>query len=97
MLQRPWILMAAIAAIAPAAPGAEPVKLAESARFDVKTDVAARSLDDGRSLEGGATIDRMNWVPEAERPRGYTVNFPVGYRGWKTAAIRLVLKVTWCR
>ena len=30
----------------------------------------------------------MNWVPEAERSRGYTVNFPVGYRGWRTAAIR---------
>ena len=49
------LLLAAVAAIAPPspAPAAEPIKMAESARFDLKADAAARSLDAARSLEGG--------------------------------------------
>jgi endoglucanase len=88
MLHRLLILMVAIATIAREASGSEPVKLAESARFDITADAAAKALEDGRSLEGGATVGRMNWVAEADRSRGYTVTFPVSDRGWRTAAIR---------
>ena len=31
---------------------------------------------------------RKNWVPEAERSRGYTASFPVSHQGWRTMAIR---------
>jgi endoglucanase len=88
MPRRPLTVLVAIVAIAPPVAGAEPAKLAESARFDISADAAVRSLDDGRAIEGGATIGRMNWVPEAERSRSYTVSLPVTDRGWRTAAIR---------
>jgi endoglucanase len=82
------LLLAAIAAVAPRAKGAEPVKLAESGRFDITADAATGALEDGRSLEGGASVGRMNWLSDAQRSRGYTVNFPVGYRAWKTVEVR---------
>src|ERR1700722_17073270 len=88
MIRRTMILLSAMTAIAPVAAAAEPVKLAESARFDLSADAAVRALDDARALEGGATVNRMNWVPEADRSRSYTVSFPVNHRGWRTAAIR---------
>jgi hypothetical protein len=88
MLHRPLCLLATIAAIAPVAAAAEPVKLAESARFDITAHASVQSLDDPRVLGGGATIARMNWKPEAERPLSFTVSFPVTDRGWRTAAIR---------
>ena len=89
MIRRAMILLTAIAAIAPTiTAAAEPEKLAEMARFDVLGDAAVGTLGQGRSLEGGGTLERMNWVPESERSRSYTVNFPVNHRGWRTAAIR---------
>ncbi len=88
MLRIPMILTAAFASVASSAIAAEPVKLAESARFDISGDAAVQALEDGQALEGGATIARMNWVPEAERSRGYTVNFPITQRGWRTAAVQ---------
>lgn len=88
-MNRPsMILIFAMAAIARVAVAAEPVKLSELARFDLSADAAVQSLDDGRPLEGGATVGRMNWLPEADRSRSYTVSFPVNHRGWRTAAIR---------
>jgi endoglucanase len=92
MLRHPTILLAAVAAMAAGASSAEPVKLAESARFDITATAAAQAIEGGRAIEGGASIGRMNWVPEAERPRGYTVSFPVIYRAWRTAAIRFTPK-----
>jgi endoglucanase len=88
MLRSPSIFLIAIAAVAPSTMAAEPVKLAESARFDISADAAVQALEGGRALGGGATIARMNWVPEAERSRGYTVSFPINHRGWRTAAVR---------
>ena len=88
MLRFPMILLAAIAAIVPSASGQEPVKLAELARVDVKADHEVGSLDDGRVLEGGGTIVRMNWIPDSERPRGYVFEFPVTCLGWRPAACR---------
>ena len=52
MICRPLILLAALATFAPHAPAAEPVKLAESARFDLMADDAARAIDDRLALEG---------------------------------------------
>ncbi len=66
--------------------GSEPVKLAGTARFDLLADAQARALEDGRVIEGGGSMTRMNWIPQAEQSRGYTVNFPVTYRGWREAA-----------
>ncbi len=70
------------------AQGREPVKLAESARFDITAEAGVEALVQGRSLTGGATIGRMNWVPEADQMRSYTISFPVSYRGWRTAAVQ---------
>lgn len=88
MLRPPLHLLVVISAIAPAVAAAEPVKLAESARFDVTAHPRVQSLDDARVIEGGATISRMNWIPESERPLSLTVSFPVTHRGWRTAAVR---------
>jgi endoglucanase len=71
-----------------ASSGAEPVKLASTARFDLSADAQAGSLGDGRLLERDGSIARMNWIPEAERSRGYTVSFPVNHLGWRAAAVR---------
>lgn len=88
MLFRIFFALAAIGAITRETPASEPVKLAAAARFDIRADAAVQSIEDGRSLEGGATVERMSWVSDAERPRGYTVNLPVTYTGWRTGAIQ---------
>ncbi|HEX3448120.1 MAG TPA: glycoside hydrolase family 5 protein [Isosphaeraceae bacterium] len=65
----------------------EHVKLAATARFDVMADAHVGVLDNGKVVAGNGTIARMNWVPESEQPRGYTVNFPVTHRSWKPLAV----------
>jgi endoglucanase len=86
--------MAALAALVSPAIAAEPVKLAETARFDITAEAAVGALEGGQALEGAATIARMSWLPEAERSRGYTVSFPINHRGWRTAAVRFTPKRT---
>jgi len=66
----------------------EPVKLAGMARFDISADTNTGSLDAGQVVAGNGTVARMNWVPEAEQPRGYTASFPVTLIGWRSIAIR---------
>ena len=46
----------------------EPVKLAESARFDLSAGAGLRSLDDGQIIAGNGSIQRPNWVAEDQRP-----------------------------
>jgi endoglucanase len=50
--------------------------------------VQAPSQNSPPLLSSGGSIARMNWVPEAEQLRGYTVDFPVSLLGWRTASIR---------
>ena len=45
----------------------------------------AGSIEDGQVIAGNGSIDRMNWVAESDRPRGYTVNFPITHLGWRAA------------
>ncbi len=61
--------------------------MAATARFDLTGDAATGSLENGRVVAGNGTIARMNWLPEAEKPRGYTIGFAVTYVGWRSLAI----------
>ena len=72
-----------LVSISPAAARAdgEPAKLAGAARFDVTADARTGSIDHGQVVEGNGSIERMNWVSESARTRGYTVNFPVTHLG----------------
>ena len=74
--------------------GAETVKLATSARFDVSFGTRGGSLEEGRVLDSNGSITRMNWVPEAERSRGYTINAPVNYRNWRKIAVQFTPSTT---
>ena len=69
---------------------AEPVKMAGAARFDLSADARAGSIEDGQVIAGYGSIERMNWVAESDRPRGYTVNFPITYLGWRSLAVRFM-------
>jgi endoglucanase len=68
--------------------GAEPVKLADAARFDLSADARAGSLDDGHVIEGNGSIARMSWAPQFEQPRAYTVSFPITHLRWRSMAVR---------
>jgi endoglucanase len=65
----------------------EPVRMAATARFDLTGHSGTGSLGNGRIVGGDGTIARMNWVPEADQPRGYTINFAVTHVGWRNLAI----------
>ena len=69
---------------------AEPVKMAGAARFDLLADARAGSIQDGQVITGNGSIERMNWVAETDRPRGYTVNFPITHLGLRSLAVRFV-------
>jgi endoglucanase len=71
----------------PAVGQSHPVKLAGTARFDLSADAAVGSLNDGKVVAGDGSAERMNWVPEADRLRGYTVNFPITHFGWSQHAM----------
>jgi endoglucanase len=68
----------------------EPVKLATAARFDLTADAKVGAIEKGQVVEGNGSIDRMNWVPESDQVRGYTVNFPVSHLGWRVLKVRFV-------
>ena len=68
--------------------GAEPIKLAGTARFDLSADGPVGAIEEGRFLEGDGSVSRMNWLAAAEQLRGYTSSFPVTYRGWRKAAVQ---------
>ncbi len=67
--------------------GAEPTKLASSARFDVMADEAAGSIDQALVIAGQGTISRPNWLTEPAQGRTYTVSFPVSRLGWRSMTI----------
>ena len=77
------VWLAFVCAMVPAAARAqdEPAKMAATARFDLTGDARTGSLENGRVVAGNGTVVRMNWVPEADQPRGYTVSF-AGYARW---------------
>ncbi len=74
--------------VAAGLPAANPVKLAGTARLDLWADEPVREIDGGRLLVGNGSLERMNWRPEAERPRGYTVNLSVTHRAWREFTIQ---------
>ncbi len=76
----------------PTAALAEPPKLATTGRFDLSADAAVGAIDDGRVVTGGGSIERMSWVAEAARPRGYTVNFPISQMAWREFAMQFTPK-----
>ena len=82
-----WVAL--VCAIIPASARAdgEPAKLASTARFDLSGDARVGSLEAGRVVAGSGTIMRMNWVPEAQQPRGYTVSLPVTHVGWHSLTV----------
>jgi endoglucanase len=83
------VWLAFVCAMVPTAARAEgePVKIAATARFDLTGDSRTGSLENGRVVAGNGTVVRMNWVSQADQPRGYTVSLPVTHVGWRSLAI----------
>jgi endoglucanase len=65
-----------------------PPKLATSARFDLAGDAAVAELSGGTMHSGSGQVQRMNWVPDAEQPRGYTVGLDVTHFAWRAFEVR---------
>jgi endoglucanase len=82
-----WLALVCSMVTAAARAENEPVKIAATARFDLTGDIATGSLENGRVAAGNGTVTRMNWVPEADQPRGYTINFAVTHIGWRSLVI----------
>src|SRR5262249_19961847 len=70
-------------------PEKHPAKLATQGRLDLMADAAVGSLDRGEVLSEDGSVSRMNWVPEADRPRGYTAQMPVRHLAWSQFSLRL--------
>src|SRR5437773_6215511 len=54
-----------------------PAKLATSARLDLFAEQGAGLLTSAEIPIGAGNVERMNWVPETDRVRSYTVHFPI--------------------
>jgi endoglucanase len=65
-----------------------PSRLATSGRLDLAGDAATLSIDQGQILASTGGIERMNWVPQADRSRSYTVNFAATHTAWREFAVR---------
>lgn len=76
----------------PTAAWAEPTKLATTGRFDLSADAKVGSIEDGQVLVGSGSVERMNWLPESDRPRGYTVSFSISHLAWREFAVRFTPK-----
>src|SRR3954463_1373053 len=88
----PALSLALLLSATPSAPAGtpdqHPTRLATQARLDLTADAAVGTLNAGQVLEGDGTLTRMSWVPQAERPRGYTAQLPVTHLGWAKFALR---------
>src|SRR5437660_5389553 len=65
-------------------------KLATSARLDLFAEPGAGVLASAEIPIGAGNVERMNWVPEADRVRSYTVHFPITHLAWRECAFRFV-------
>ncbi len=91
--QRALALILFLGAAAFSAPAAEPpAKQAATARFDLSADAQVGAIERGQITQGNGSVERKNWVSEAEQPLGYTVNFAVTHLGWRSLAVRFVPK-----
>ncbi|MFM9966593.1 MAG: glycoside hydrolase family 5 protein [Planctomycetaceae bacterium] len=73
--------------------GAEsPVKLAGQGRFDLLAEEAVGELTAGESESPRVQVERMNWLPAKDQPRGYTVSGSVSHRGWREWSVSFVPK-----
>ncbi len=70
----------------------EPPKLATTGRFDLAADATAGSIVDGELTAGSGSVSRMNWIPDADRARSYTVNFAASHVAWHEVAVRFTPK-----
>jgi hypothetical protein len=70
-------LFALVSAVCSVAAQPTPAKLATSARLDLIAEPGVRALASAEIPIGTGAVERMNWVPEADRARSYTVQFPV--------------------
>jgi hypothetical protein len=72
----------------------EPGKLATTGRLDLSADTKVGSIDDGEVLVGSGSVSRMNWIPESDRTRSYTINFAVSYTAWREVLVRFIPRST---
>jgi endoglucanase len=68
--------------------GQNPGKLPSSARVDLMATPAVGSITNGTVLQGGGSIQRMNWIATADQPRSYTCDFPIIHFSWKQFEIQ---------
>ncbi len=90
MNSRLSLLFVALTLLPSPASADEPTRLARSARFDISASASVKALTRERPVEGSPKIARMHWLPESERPGGFTVEFPIDHRGWHRAAVAFV-------
>jgi endoglucanase len=64
--------------------------MATSARLDLIAEPGVRALASVEIPSGSGTVERMNWVPEADRARSYTVQFPITHLAWSEFSFRFV-------
>jgi len=79
---RTFLFLAGLVLAASHGAAQNPVKLATGTRFDLMAEAAVGALEDGVILQGAGTMQRMNWIPAQDQPRGYTCNFNVVHFGW---------------
>jgi endoglucanase len=83
-------LLAFVSAVCSVQAQTNPVKLSASARLDLVAEPGVRALASGEIPSSSGAVERMNWVPEADRARSYTAQFPITHLAWSECALRFV-------
>src|SRR5439155_20370528 len=84
------LLLALVSAVCSCHAQTTPAKLATSARLDLIPEPGVWALASAEVPSGTGTVERMNWIPEADRGRSYTVQFPITHLAWSECAFRFV-------
>jgi hypothetical protein len=83
-------LLAIVSAVCGSHAQTTPAKLSNSARIDLVAEPGVRALAGAEIQGGNGTVERMNWLSEADRARSYTVQFPITHLAWSECALRFV-------
>ncbi len=83
-------LLAFVVAVGTVQAQTTPTKLATSARLDLLADSEVRALASMEIARGTGTVEPMNWVSEAERPRAATAQFPINHLAWSECLLPFV-------
>src|SRR6185503_18723406 len=83
-------LLALVSAVCSSLAQTAPAKLSNSARIDLVAEPGVLGLAGAEIPGSNGTVERMNWLSEADRARSYTVQFPITHFAWSECALRFV-------